>query len=86
MNEVHVHIDRLVLDGVTLEPGGAARFGAAVEAAVADALRTRGLSSELGSGGAFAAVPAGRAGRLDGTAVGAAVAEGLAGGPGEARR
>jgi hypothetical protein len=55
---VHVHIERLVLDGLTLGPGDAGRVRAEVEAELCRLLTGGGVSSHLVSGGALASVAA----------------------------
>lgn len=74
---VHVHIERLVLDGLTLGPGDAGRVRAAVEAELGRLLADGGVAPELRSGGALPGVttpsitlgppgaPGGPAGALD---------------------
>ena len=52
-----VHVERLVLDGIELGPGGADRVRVGLEAALADGL-ARGLTPDLAIGGARAELPA----------------------------
>lgn len=54
---VHLRIDRLIIDGLPLGPGDAARVQAAVETALAQAIAEGGLTSRLAAGGALAALP-----------------------------
>jgi hypothetical protein len=65
--DIHVRIDRLVLEGVTLPPGGGVALGAALEAELGRLLAVDGLAEAWQAG---AAVP-----RL------AAASVSLAGGP-----
>ncbi len=53
-----VHIERLVLDGLSIGPGQGARVQAAVESELSRLLTEGGLASGLQSGGAFANVRA----------------------------
>ncbi len=50
---VNLHIERLVLDGVPLAPGGRPLLQAAVEAELTRLLASGGLSDALQSGGAL---------------------------------
>ncbi len=52
MNDVRLHIERLVLDGVPVGPGGAALVGEAVEAELTRLVAAEGLGPALLSGGA----------------------------------
>jgi len=54
---IHVHIERLILDGLPLGPGGGARVQAAVEAELARLL----AAGSLAEGGIAQAWPAGGA-------------------------
>jgi hypothetical protein len=49
---IELHIERLILDGFSIEPGRRAELQAAVEAELTRLLATGALSSELLSGGA----------------------------------
>jgi hypothetical protein len=51
--KVNLHIDRLVLDGVGLEPHQRAGLKAAVEAELAGSLAGNGLASGLQEGGSL---------------------------------
>jgi hypothetical protein len=55
--KIHLHIDRLVLDGVSVEQPRVLR--AAVEQELAGRLKRGGLSQELRSGGALPSVRGG---------------------------
>ena len=55
---VHVHIERLILDGISIAPGQRGLLHAAVEAELARLLAAGGLSPELLAGGATPSVPA----------------------------
>lgn len=50
---INLHIERLVLDGVPVGPGQAARVQAVVEAELARLLAADGLGPSLTSGGAM---------------------------------
>jgi hypothetical protein len=50
---INLHIERLVLDGVPLAPGGRVLLQAAVEAELTRLLASGGLSDALQSGGAL---------------------------------
>lgn len=56
---INLHIERLVLDGVSLERGHEPQFRAAVEMELARLLSGAGLSTELMSGGAVESLQAG---------------------------
>ena len=61
--KIHVHIERLILDGLPLGPGGGARVQAAVEAELARLLTEGSLSQDNIAqawpvGGAVPGVPA----------------------------
>ena len=53
MNPIHLHIDRLILEGFDLEPGAHAALQQAVSAELARLLATQGLSPALAAGGAW---------------------------------
>ena len=55
---IHVHIERLILDGIPLEPGQAAQLQAAVEAELGRLLAENSLPPGLLAGGAFGALRA----------------------------
>jgi hypothetical protein len=57
---INLHIERLVLDGLTLERGQEPLVRAAVEAELARLLTAHGLSSSLMSGGATPHLRAGQ--------------------------
>jgi hypothetical protein len=50
---INLHIERLVLDGISLAPGGRPLLQAAVEAELIRLLASSGLSDALRSGGAL---------------------------------
>lgn len=56
---IELHIERLILDGLRVEPRDRAHLQAAVEAEVARLLAADGLRSELLSGGAMRSLSAG---------------------------
>ncbi len=56
---VKLHIDRLVIDGVALAPGGSARLQAAVEAELTRLIARDGIGREYRIGGATPALRAG---------------------------
>jgi len=56
--KVNLHIERLVLDGVGIEPHQQAGMKAAVEAELAGALAGNGIGSGLQGGGSFRSVRA----------------------------
>jgi hypothetical protein len=90
-SEVSVHIERLILDGIALGPGGADQVRAAVEAAVGQALDARGVAPALLAsvslasldGGSIALPRLGSSGAAStavlGQGIGAQVAGGIAG-------
>ena len=53
---VNLHIERLILDGVEVQPGQQHLLAAAVETELGRLLSTGGLSSELSGGGAITSV------------------------------
>jgi hypothetical protein len=55
---IHLHIERLILDGLPVGPGQGARVQAAVEGELARLLAEGGLAPGLRAGGALRAVPA----------------------------
>lgn len=61
--KIHVHIERLILEGLPLGPGGGARVQAAVEAELtrllsSDSLAEGGIAQAWPAGGAVPDVPA----------------------------
>lgn len=56
---IELHIERLILDGLTVEPGQRAEVQAAVEAELTRLLATGELNPELLSGGAVRSLGAG---------------------------
>ncbi len=56
---IRLHIDRLVLDGVPLEAGGAQGLQSALEGQLAQLLAEGGLSADLRRGGALRSIRAG---------------------------
>lgn len=56
---IHVHIDRLVLDGFSLAPSDATLVHAAVERELVRLVASRGLAVHPATGGAFASVTGG---------------------------
>jgi hypothetical protein len=83
--DIHLHIDRLVLEGVTLPPGGGAAVGAALEAELGRLLAAGGLAEGWQAG---AAVPRLAAGPVSLTSnpenLGAGIARAVYGGLGPA--
>ena len=57
--KVHVHIERLVLEGLPVSTHDGARVGGAVEAELGRLLRTRGMAAHLRGGGAVPSLQAG---------------------------
>jgi hypothetical protein len=57
--EIMVHIERLVLEGISLPAGGAAHLQAALETELARLLAEGGLSPLLASGGVLRGLSAG---------------------------
>lgn len=55
---VRLHIDRLVLEGVSLGPGDGARLQAAVERELGRLISRNGLNPALLQGGAMPQIPA----------------------------
>jgi len=53
-----LHIERLILDGIPLEAGSAARLQGAVESELGRLLAAGGLSAQLQNGGALPSVQA----------------------------
>jgi hypothetical protein len=56
--KINLHIERLVLDGLAVEPQQRAALKAALEAELAGSLAQSGIASGLQGGGSFAAVRA----------------------------
>jgi hypothetical protein len=56
---VDLHVERLILDGISLSPSQQPQFQAAIEAELARLLAEGGLSPELAAGGAVPSLPAG---------------------------
>ena len=56
--KIHVHIERLILDGLPIGPDGGARVQAAVEAELARLLTEGSIVHAWPAGGAVPAVPA----------------------------
>jgi hypothetical protein len=56
---INVHIERLILDGLTLPPGQRPILQAAVAAELTRLLTESGLSPAIQSGGAVSSLPAG---------------------------
>jgi hypothetical protein len=53
---IHVHIERIVLDGLPIDAAQTRRFRSALESELARLLRGSGLSAEWNGGGAVPAV------------------------------
>jgi hypothetical protein len=82
---INLHIERLIIDGVPLEAGGASRLKAAVESELARLLAEGGLAPELWGGGALPSVGAGHiqaAGERDAVGLGRQIAHATYGGIG----
>lgn len=56
---IHLHIERLILDGLPVQAGNGAQLQAAFEAELARLLADGGLSRELAQGGVVPSVRAG---------------------------
>jgi len=56
---IHLHIERLVLDGLPVERGQGAHVQAAIEAELSRLFADRGVPSGLASGGAIPALDGG---------------------------
>lgn len=56
---INIHIERLILDGLSVSDAQSPIIGAAVERELARLLATGGLERSLQSGGAWASVPVG---------------------------
>ena len=56
---IHLHIERLVLDGVAVAPGDSPRLQVAVERELTRLIRERGLAPGMSTGGAVDAVRGG---------------------------
>jgi hypothetical protein len=56
---VNLHIERLILDGLSVPAGQGPHLAAAMETELARLLATSGLEAGLRSGGAWPSVPAG---------------------------
>lgn len=56
---IHVHIERLVLDGINLSPGDLPRFQAAVQHELGRLVGERGIAPNLHRGGAVDSVSGG---------------------------
>ncbi len=59
---INLHVDRLVLDGLNVGPGGGASIGRAVEAELSRLLSEGGLAPGLRSGGSIPAIRGGSIG------------------------
>jgi hypothetical protein len=57
-NDIYLHIDRLILDGIDLPAGGGAAVQAALAGELSRLLAEGGLAGALAGGGAFDAAPA----------------------------
>jgi hypothetical protein len=82
---IHVHIERLVLDGLPMTRAQAPRVQAALEAELGHLLSDGKLSPELLSGGSMPQVPGGTirlSGQCDPAGMGRQVARALYGGIG----
>jgi hypothetical protein len=55
---IDLHIERLVLDGIDLPPGGTDQLGASVKAELRRLLSERGVSPDLANGAGLARVAA----------------------------
>lgn len=53
---IHVHVDRLVLEGFDYSPRDTARLEGALRTELAERLRVHGVSDELRGGGSFDSV------------------------------
>jgi hypothetical protein len=58
MPDIHLHIERLILDGLPIERRQAPHVQAAVEAELARLLSTNGLGAQFQSGGAVPSIRA----------------------------
>lgn len=56
--QIQLHIERLILDGLSLGPGGGGRVQAAIEAELARLLADGGIGQGWSTGGAVPSVPA----------------------------
>jgi hypothetical protein len=74
---IHVHIDRLVLDGFSLAQSDGALVHAAVQHELVRLLAQRGFTPALATGGAFASIAGGTV-RAGSTTRPAALGEGIA--------
>jgi hypothetical protein len=84
---IHLHIERLVLEGLDLPPGGSRAVADAVREEIARLVGERGLGPDVEAGGAAPSAPARPVGATSdpvalGTAVGRSVHGALHGGPG----
>ncbi len=57
-NDIYLHIDRLILDGIDLPAGQGAAVQAALAGELSRLLTEGGLAGSLAGGGAFDSVPA----------------------------
>jgi hypothetical protein len=83
--DVNLHIERLILDGLSIPPVQQELLQAAVEAELARLLGSEGLAPQLLGGGALARVPGGSiqlAGDGDATRLGQQIAQAVYGGIG----
>ena len=83
---VHVHIERLIVEGLPVDSGDGTRIGAAVERELARLLKAGGLGCELRVGGSQARVRGGTvtlAARTPPTSLGVGIARAIHEGIGE---
>ena len=83
--DIHLHIDRVVLEDVTLPPGGRAAFGTALEAELGRLLAAGGLAEGWQAGAALPRLAAGPVSLAGSPAdLGAGIARAVYGGLGPA--
>lgn len=85
---IHVHIDRLVLDGLPLDPRGRRHLRSAVETELGRLLATGGVTPELMRSGVVARLPTGWTRLPDGGdpgGLGRGIARAVHGGIGQVR-
>ena len=68
MEDIHLHIERVILEGIDLPAGQAGAMRAALAAELTRLLTEGGLDSSLAQGGAFAQAPDAAATLTDTTA------------------
>jgi hypothetical protein len=87
MPDIHLHIERLILDGLPIERGQGPHVQVAVEAELARLLSTNGLAEQFQSGGAVPSVrtPGMQVTNTNATQIGQQIARSVYGGIGKSQ-